>query len=473
LYYTDSRTREAISVNDVNGDGSLLYDSSTGVITYTGPSDSEVRAHFSSGSGVNITNGQIAIGQSVGTGDSVIFNQVTSNLVGNVTGTVSDISNHTTDSLSEGSTNLYYTDSRTRKAISVNDVNGDGSLLYDSSTGVITYTGPSDSEVRAHFSSGSGVTITNGQIAIGQSVGTGDSVIFNQVTSNLVGNVTGTVSDISNHTTDSLSEGSTNLYYTDSRTRKAISVNDVNGDGSLLYDSSSGVITYTGPSDSEVRSHFSDSTGVTITNGEIAIGQDVSTISSVQFYQVTADLIGNVTGTVSNISNHTTDSLNEGSNNLYYTDSRTREAISVNDVNGDGSLLYDSSTGVITYTGPSDSEVRSHFSDSTGVTITNGEIAIGQDVSTTSSVQFYQVTADNVGIGTTNPGEKLDVNGNVNISGSLNVNSLTIDGTEINSNTQVQKIGAGGGLPDGFKNETLNNTFGTEPELGESGYIYC
>jgi hypothetical protein len=46
LYYTDSRTREAISVNDVNGDGSLSYNSSTGVITYTGPSDSEVRSHF-------------------------------------------------------------------------------------------------------------------------------------------------------------------------------------------------------------------------------------------------------------------------------------------------------------------------------------------------------------------------------------------------------------------------------------------
>ena len=78
LYYTDTRSRAAISVTDSGGDGSLAYNSSTGVITYTGPSASEVRAH-----------------------------------------------------------------------ISVTDAGGDGSLAYNSSTGVITYTGPSLAEVQA------------------------------------------------------------------------------------------------------------------------------------------------------------------------------------------------------------------------------------------------------------------------------------------------------------------------------------
>jgi len=341
-------------------------------------------------------------------------------------GTINNISNHTTDSLNEGSTNLYYTDSRTREAISINDNGGDGSLSYDSSTGVITYTGPSDSEVRAHFSDSTGVTITNGQISIGQSVGIGDSVQFSQVTAALIGNVTGTVSDISNHTTDSLSEGSNNLYYTDSRTREAISINNNGGDGSLSYDSSTGVITYTGPSDSEVRSHFSGGVGVTIINGEIAIGQSVGTGDSVQFSQVTAALIGNVTGTVSDISNHTTDSLSEGSNNLYYTDSRTREAISVNDQGGDGLLSYDSSTGVITYTGPSDSEVRSHFSGGVGVTITNGEIAIGQSVGTGDNVTFNQINAIITQSSQTNITS-------VGTLTSLSVDNLKMDGNTISS----------------------------------------
>ena len=53
-------------------------------------------------SGNNIT---FSIGQAVGTSDNVQFGTVTANL----TGQASDISNHSTSDLSEGS-NLYYTD---------------------------------------------------------------------------------------------------------------------------------------------------------------------------------------------------------------------------------------------------------------------------------------------------------------------------------------------------------------------------
>jgi hypothetical protein len=73
-----------------------------------------------------------------------------------------DFAGNSTSDLSEG-TNLYYTDARARASISVTDSGGDGSLGYNSSTGVITYTGPSPSEVRAHFSvaTGSGLTYNN------------------------------------------------------------------------------------------------------------------------------------------------------------------------------------------------------------------------------------------------------------------------------------------------------------------------
>lgn len=69
-----------------------------------------------------------------------------------------------TDSLAEGS-NLYYTDARARAAISVTDAGGDGSLGYVAGTGVITYTGPSASETRAHFSAGSNILISSGEIS--------------------------------------------------------------------------------------------------------------------------------------------------------------------------------------------------------------------------------------------------------------------------------------------------------------------
>ena len=122
------------------------------------------------------------------------------------------LANFNTDNLSEGSTNLYFTNARARAAlsqgtgisynsstgviattitqyadsdargaISVTDAGGDGSLAYNSSTGVITYTGPSAAEVRAHFSAGTGVTISNGQISIGQDVATTVSPTFNNL----------------------------------------------------------------------------------------------------------------------------------------------------------------------------------------------------------------------------------------------------------------------------------------------------
>jgi hypothetical protein len=70
-----------------------------------------------------------------------------------------------------GSGNVDITDSvtsvaLTRSSILAVDAGGDGSFTYDSATGAFTYTGPSASEVRAHFAGGTGITITTGTISI-------------------------------------------------------------------------------------------------------------------------------------------------------------------------------------------------------------------------------------------------------------------------------------------------------------------
>ena len=150
--------KTALSVTDSGGDGSLAYNSSTGVITYTGPSASDVRAHFTASTGISITSGAIS------------------------------------------STITQYTDTLARASVSVTDSGGDGSLTYNSTTGVITYTGPSATDVRAHFSAGTGVTITDGAVAIGQAVGTGSNVTFNDLT--VSGNLTvsGTTTTVNTET---------------------------------------------------------------------------------------------------------------------------------------------------------------------------------------------------------------------------------------------------------------------------------
>ena len=66
---------------------------------------------------------------------------------------------NTTADLTEN-TNLYYTNARARASVSVTDAGGLGSLGYVSGTGVITYTGPSDADVRGKFSVASGEGLT-------------------------------------------------------------------------------------------------------------------------------------------------------------------------------------------------------------------------------------------------------------------------------------------------------------------------
>jgi len=132
--------------------------------------------------------------------------------VNSVTPNASNELTITTTNIAEG-TNLYYTDARARASISVTDSGGDGSLAYNSSTGVITYVGPSASEVRAHFSAGDGITLASGVISVGAG----------QIKESMIdfGGGAGEVD------TDNVPEGATNLYYTDARVLTKINATSI------------------------------------------------------------------------------------------------------------------------------------------------------------------------------------------------------------------------------------------------------
>ncbi len=55
----------SISVVDAGGDGSLTYDASSGVFTYSGPSATDVRSHFSAGAGISLVQGAISVDSTV------------------------------------------------------------------------------------------------------------------------------------------------------------------------------------------------------------------------------------------------------------------------------------------------------------------------------------------------------------------------------------------------------------------------
>ena len=217
-------------------------------------------------------------------------------------------------------------------------------------------------------------------------------VLYYQCTAHgyMGGSVSFATRNLTGFDTDELGEGSSNLYFTNARARGAISVTDVSGDGSLAYNNSTGVITYTGPSASEVRAHLSAGTGMTFSGGAFA-----TTITQ-------------------------------------YTNALARAAISVTDSGGDGSLAYNNSTGVITYTGPSAAEVRAHLSAGTGVTYSGGQISIGQAVATTSNVQFNNVQVDGTLTSDDITSTNIAATGNLTVSGNLTVQGTT---TTVNSTT--------------------------------------
>jgi len=186
------------------------------------------------GTGVSLTNNSgesatptIAIGQAVDTNSNVTFNNITAsgNLTVNGTTTTVDTTNTVvSDSLIElgnGTTGTPANDA----GIVIERGDSDNAFIgWDESAdkftvGTGTFTGASTGDL----------TITKGTLV---------ADLEGDVTGDVTGNVTGTVSSISNHDTDSLSEGSTNQYFTTARARSSVSA----GNG-ISYDSSTGVIS--------------------------------------------------------------------------------------------------------------------------------------------------------------------------------------------------------------------------------------
>jgi hypothetical protein len=203
--YTESEIEGFFSATDAGGDGSFAYNGA-GVFTYTGPSTSEVRAHFSAGTNTTYSGGQFSI-----------------------------------------------SDATIRGKFSVTDSGGDGSLSY--SNGVFTYTGPSASEVRAHLSASGDLSYNSstGVISFTQRTDAQVNTLADaRIQANLIDEDTfatnsstrapsqqsvkayiatqiatkDALSELSG-STDDVSEGSTNLYFTPARVVTAIADNNI------------------------------------------------------------------------------------------------------------------------------------------------------------------------------------------------------------------------------------------------------
>ena len=205
------------------------------------------------GTGVILTNNSgesatptVSIGQAVATDSNVTFNNITAsgNLTVNGTTTTVNTTNTTVaDSLIELGTGTSGTPANDAGIVIERGDSDNAFIGWDKSAdkfkvGTGTFTGASTGDL----------TITKGTLVA-------------DLEGDVTGDVTGTVSDISNHDTDSLSEGSTNQYFTTARARSSVSA----GNG-ISYNSSTGVIS-ANASDSIGTTDLEVSSSIKLTEG--------------------------------------------------------------------------------------------------------------------------------------------------------------------------------------------------------------
>ena len=227
------------------------------------------------------------------------------------------------------------------------------------------------------LSAGTGVSYDSatGIISIGQAVGTTDSVTFDTVTASTKV-ITDTIESSGTDVTidDNLTvtgnltvEGTTTTLNT-----ATLDVEDLN-------------ITV---AKGAANAFAADGAGLTAdlgTDGTATFTYDATNDRWTANKSLDTDLIGNVTGQVSDISNHDTSDLAEDpaatttSGTMYFTEGRARAAISVS-----GDLAYNSTTGVISYTTPtnvSDFTNDANYIDLTDLSVT-GDSALSYNNAT-------------------------------------------------------------------------------------------
>ncbi len=256
------------------------------------------------------------------------------NVTGTITGTVSSIANHDTgdltegsnlyytnaradariaaadtDDLSEGSTNLYYTDARANSAFDTRLATKDSDNLAEGSTNLYFTTARANAVIAgASVGDLSDVDISG--------VAGGNTIVWD------AGNSSFKLADHFDSTdfnaaiaaldTDDLSEG-TNLYFTTARARGAISAG-----GSLAYNSTTGVMSFTERTNSAVEGL---ARGALSATGDLTYNSTTGAFGVTTFKNADWD---------TRLATKDTDNLAEGSGNLYYTDARVASYLGTN-----------------------------------------------------------------------------------------------------------------------------------------------
>ena len=207
--------------------------------------------------------------------------------------------------------------------------------------------------------------------------------------------------------------------------RSQLNAVDAGGDGSFTYTEGTGTFTYTGPNQAEANAR--------ITAAPTQVRAHIGNTAPILYDATTGVISANTDAIFSNtlannwFTSQTTDNLTEGSSNLYFTSARVRSNISVTDAGGDGSLAYNSTSGVITYTGPSAGDVRAHISvASPEAPSGNGALSYNSGTGVFTFTPALVNTLSNTKVQTFIQANGLDATANITTSGNVNANGITV-----------------------------------------------
>jgi len=269
--------------------------------------------------------------------------------------------------------------------------------------------------------------------------------------------------------TTAVAEG-TNLYFTNARSRSSISLTTTGTSGAATYDNITGILNV--PAYLGGVTSFNTRTGaITLTSGDVttALGfTPVTDARTITINGTTYDLTANRswtiasgvtsfntrTGAITPTAGDYTTALVTESTNLYYTNTRSRNAISLTTTGTSGSATYDNTTGIL--------NIPAYQGGVTSFNTRTGAITLSSlDVTTALGYTPYNATnpngyTSNVGtvtsVGGTGTVSGLSLSGSVTTSGNL-----TLGGTL--SLTSGNVTSALGYTPENAANKGIANGY--------------
>ena len=319
-----------------------------------------------------------------------------------------DFAGNTTADLTEN-TNLYYTTARARSVLSV--ASGSG-LTYNSTSGELGTNAIPNAQL-----ANSSVTIGGTAVALGATVTTFTGITALTATT---GNVTtlNVGTDAAANSLKLTTSGITFEGATADAYETTLTVVDPTADRTITFPNETGTVLTTATS---IANNNLANSAVTVGSTSINLGATVTTFVGLSSLTSTSligtTLYAGAIDAANTISIGSGNIVFEGATANNYEISLTStdatadrtitlpdatgtvallNSISVTDAGGDGSLAYNNSTGVITYTGPSASEVRAHISvaSGSGLTYSSGEIG-------TNAIPNAQLANSSVTVGST------------------------------------------------------------------------